>query len=395
MRSILLPLSFAAFATAQQRVPDVPTDLAGTLRGAAEHCANARITFWHNDVSAASLDPIADGRADADGRFAFAAVPWFRQPQWKQHKVLVVALAGDRAIGLLEIRADRDDLDKLTIDMVPTIEVTGTVQRDDGTKLANAMVWLWIAGSPANASAWITAPLPQWQVNTDAEGRFRMRPVPANTELSLRALHPEFEEQHGKVAAGATTCNFALQPGARVEGRVTLPDGKPAARVRVAAINNDSHLFRTSMTDHDGRYVIGSLSPGHYNVWADSDDLTVVAIDSLPLDRGERATAQDLRLVRGGRIVGRVVDAATGTAVKPGPWSDIAMNGPARPLSNGACQCFDVAADGTFAIVAPPGRNKIYLRPAPEWGGIITKWIDVEDGGESTVTFEVRRTTGK
>lgn len=119
-----------------------------------------------------------------------------------------------------------------------------------------------------------------------------------------------------------------LWPAAQVEGRVTAPDGSPAAEVEVRAVveyKDPGTPFRTGMlTDAQGHYrfsglpvrtaATGELATGQVTLWvADPRPQTRLMPLMKSLGRvrpGERLT-RDLQLAESCRVAGRVVDAAT------------------------------------------------------------------------------------
>ena len=154
-----------------------------------------------------------------------------------------------------------------------------------------------------------------------------------------------------------------LDLAAVVEGRVVNgKDGGPAAgvRVRCQGINEPGWGgWGGTHTDQNGRYRFDSLGPYKYNIWASADGYTMRAIDSFEAVRGTTKSGPDIQLVRGGFIVGHVVDADTGqpfrpsdAAAPPGYQPDVAMYGPARPRSGAACEAEPIQEDGSFKFRA-------------------------------------------
>jgi hypothetical protein len=74
----------------------------------------------------------------------------------------------------------------------------------------------------------------------------------------------------------------------------------------------------------------------------------------------------DLKLVTGGWIKGRVVNALSGKPI-PGTAADplaIGLYGPSRPKSGAACQSVHVDGKGMFQLRVAPGRNFPYIMTA-------------------------------
>lgn len=126
------------------------------------------------------------------------------------------------------------------------------------------------------------------------------------------------------VIAAALFC--AAQPAARaqrenlpqpikrysVEGRVSLPDDRPATRVRVK-LSNQADITRESVTNDNGRYEFTDLPPGNYILSAGS--LTDSSLVSDAVEADTNRTAIGVLTVN---LFLRATGAATGQASEPG-----------------------------------------------------------------------------
>lgn len=152
-----------------------------------------------------------------------------------------------------------------------------------------------------------------------------------------------------------------------------------------------------TVTDNQGRYKLESLGSNRYNIWAQAEDFTVIALDSFKAETGQTHRARDLLLIEGGFIAGRVVDEATGEPVKPGAASDVLIYGPSRPRSGAAVDHSRIREDGSFQIRVAPGRNYIYLRPGDNWRREeaevtpLGRWVEVAEGQTVEVEFKIRK----
>ncbi len=386
-------VAFAVIVVAQDPAPAPHVvDLTGSVTGALAN-ETVRVTVWDYDMRTMSVDVVADGKADANGRFVLRGVPWVRDHAWGFHSMIVVARAGERAIGVLGLRGNATATDALVVSLAPAVSLSGVVKDDAGHAIADAVIEPWVMQKGKDlATQVLLGRCLFWRTTSDARGRFVVRHVPAGMQVGLYASHADFAERSVVVDDSAAAGEVVLQRGGTLTGRLRLPDGAPAPRARVAAQGfGGSTCFREVRTDDEGRYEIRSLPAGAYNVWAESDDYTVVALHAVRVDAGATVKGQDLVFVRGGFLVGRVVDVATGKPVQPGPDADVGMSGPARPTETGI-QCVAVAADGTFRIRAPAGRNSIYLRPGRGWIARSGDGeFDVIDGKETVVEFRVAR----
>jgi protocatechuate 3,4-dioxygenase beta subunit len=101
---------------------------------------------------------------------------------------------------------------------------------------------------------------------------------------------------------------LVLQPGAFVGGRVMDDRSRilPGATVDVLAMPTDD-LPLSGQAGGDGRYNIGPVAPGKYQVLAHLDNY--VLLDAPEPQLGPRSRVSfDLRLARTARILGRVID---------------------------------------------------------------------------------------
>jgi len=381
--AVLLTLSTVALA--QQR----PTaDVRGQLLDSGGE--RFRVTLWHDDMARGSLDALAETIADEDGAFVFEGVRWFARGDWGRNKVVLIA-RGKHRVGLYELRRGKAPIDALQIRLFDTVDVRGTL-RDavSGQPVPNARIWPAILA--AQNEVWLTEPLLSWRAETDEQGAFVIRGLPKGVAIKMLAGGRDHARTWIEVPDTSAPVDASLPRGGRIAGKVLLPDGKPAGRVRVITTANGAGYGKTT-TDDDGAFELQSLEEGVYKVWAVAADLTVICVQNVDVTAGETSEGHVVQLVRGGFIVGRIVDKDTGEPFVPGPWSDVAMYGPARG-PGGSCECAKIEDDGTFRIRAPAGTNRIYLRGA---GGYEEPSEDVSvlDGEETEVLWEIRRNAAK
>ena len=187
----------------------------------------------------------------------------------------------------------------------------------------------------------------------------------------------------------------SLSNPALLQGRVVYGyNGKPAPGVVVHAqrvSGQEPYGFGRVLTNVQGRYQMPKLPAGDYNIWAESDGFTVKALANFGCYGAEQAP--DLRLVRGGIIAGRIIDAATGRPVRI-PASSVGLHGPSRPESGSGIASAPVMNDGTFFIRAAPGRNYVYLRWVRTDLKLPTEaWVEVKEG--ETVAVELKAPSEK
>ncbi len=238
-------------------------------------------------------------------------------------------------------------------------------------------------------------------VTRTAQAEFRGRLGPP----LLWVRHPDFVRTHVSFTKIPGDADIVLAKGAILTGRVLHGDtGKPAVDITIELQGLDhqkgdaSSFWSTNKTDNEGRYRLGPLPEGKFNVFIESGlDFTATAIDSIEV-RGDRTvTAPVIHLIKGGVVKGRVIDDSTGKSVNLGEDHslDVQVKGPSRPWSGAAVEVADIKTDGTFEIRLPPGSNWLALRTlssetfqaSGESGGDLI----VPDGAEIKVEYHVRR----
>jgi len=80
----------------------------------------------------------------------------------------------------------------------------------------------------------------------------------------------------------------------RLRGRVIDPLGEAISGVAVAAITDQGRV-RVGITDNQGRYAIGDLSPGKYTIWAGGEGFALYENPGLKVAAG-LDKALDIRL---------------------------------------------------------------------------------------------------
>ncbi|MEX2137851.1 MAG: M56 family metallopeptidase [Pirellulales bacterium] len=196
--------------------------------------------------------------------------------------------------------------------------------------------------------------------------------------------HPDYPTSMARHSAVPQEVNVTLYPPAIVEGRVIdAVTNQPAANVTVSAQGVARSGWHQTRTDAQGRYRL-RMTRDHYNIWAQAEDRIAIAVKALRAERGQTASNADIRLVRGGFVVGTVFG-ADGKPISPTKESDlrVAHYGPARPRTGAAVTSTLVQPAGTYRLRVAPGRNYVYSMSGSGTSGYVT----VEEGKE--VTFDI------
>ena len=159
----------------------------------------------------------------------------------------------------------------------------------------------------------------------------------------MSANHDDYiDESLSDVQAGTNGIVITLMRGRSISGRVTMPDGQPAAGVQVSARSDDGG-WEWGMTDTEGEFRVDGLRDGAYEINVEARGHPGLRGMSVP---GVAAGTEGLtlRLEPGFTISGVVVDATGAPAAEVRVWAsgwdgqnarDDAPNGSAQTDANG------------------------------------------------------------
>ena len=194
------------------------------------------------------------------------------------------------------------------------------------------------------------------RTTTDAKGAFRLEGLAVGRHTVAASARPAGRATRPGVAAGQRV-ELLLVAGPAIVGRVTLPDGKPAARAAVRAeIEMGFVPVRAASADASGRYELAGLTPGKYRVIAVHDDAAIAVLTDVRLDQGE--VEADVQLPPPARVTGRLV----GPDDRPVEGSIVLgeVDGIASPRTIGALVRGAAGADGRFVLErVPPGSHAL------------------------------------
>ena len=330
--------------------------------------ADARVTLIPHDVSGPgwalyerARTPEATGRTDADGVFRIDGLA---------PGVYAVHGAGAENGPGAENGADAgaDDLPwtarashvaagtvDLTLTLAAPLTYTGRVEDDAGRPLSAFAVHARRADWPP----FMSGPTAETEASfVDANGQLVLQGLDAGAwRLSLRADGHLSEFDRIVDVPDAALRTFPLTRTATVSGTLLDPQGAPVAggEVRLRAEWNDARSDVVE-TDADGRFQMPSVGPGPVVLTAEADDWARSSERRLDLRPGEQLDAQDVRLLHGGRLAGRIVD-ASGDPL-PGHRLVLQCNrtGDAQQTLSDARGRFgfDALAPGPYLVIAAP-----------------------------------------
>jgi 5-hydroxyisourate hydrolase-like protein (transthyretin family) len=365
--------------------------------------AGVKVGLYRDGHPGMKVEKLGERETGADGKFAFPDAPPLDDERWL---AVAVTKAGRGSVvqplfaGLIA--------KPLEFRLRPADTLKGRITDEAGKPVAGARVWTkGLRTGPIDGIGTAT---------TDADGQYaiadmgrftdedaRPRPIgngvmAGEARVYFNVRHPDFAHERPTWNRIPSTVDVVLHPGGVITGRVTdQVTGKPAAGVAlslqgVKGLVSDGQ----ARTDADGKYEIRCLKAGQYNLWADAKDRACAAIDSLTVTAGKALAGQDLTLIEGGWIEGRVLDAVTGapiggTAERP---LRLGCYGPGRPKSGAAVQAAEVDGNGGFKLRVAPGVNYPYLMAPDLWSRTDGKadleaGVEVKAGATTTVTFRV------
>jgi RNA polymerase sigma factor (sigma-70 family) len=221
---------------------------------------------------------------------------------------------------------------------------------------------------------------------TDGEGVFALDGLDDGlhvVEARADGLAPAFRKG---VPAGDGKVVLALGPGSILEGRVVDSDGRPVPSFHLVVEKNEGVAGQVVgsrvIVDGDGRFQMVELPAGPMRVHATAAGLAPsprpieVTLPKPPA----RATAIEIRLPRGGRLEGRVVERASGEPIENARVS--VEGGPHQGGISAAPFAASATTDenGRFAVGGlAPGKRSVIVNAFEHHGRVVP--LDVVDGG--------------
>jgi protocatechuate 3,4-dioxygenase beta subunit len=194
--------------------------------------------------------------------------------------------------------------DEVTVRLAPAeITISGVVRSTRGTAIPGAFVRAIRYRTPQ--------PDEVYEALTSSSGEYAIGLRDEAYQLLIGA--PGFQDRES-VGAATSRADFALDPGARVEGRVLSgKTGMPAERARVRAVdmggNRRSWRDPVVVADSSGRFAFGTLSPGEYRFVATHRGFVGVSDRSVVATVDHPVTDAAVTLWPGTTISGTVLDA--------------------------------------------------------------------------------------
>ena len=331
-------------------------------------------------------------RTAGDGMFRFES-PRLELKEWEW--VSIIATHPDYALGWRDLQPQNNASVEIQLETPEVISGRILNAASEPIQNAAAKIQYLFSGNPApvgRESALGGKIIPEFSVETDANGEFVLRGLPQTSTTNLEIQAPGYaKEIHPRVPVGTEGLEFRLKREARIEGRLSYAEtGAPAksATVALQGVYPTTGWEQTSVREN-GNYLLKNIAPGVYNVFLEEgpEGWTAVAQDLVKVVEGQTVFNINLALVRGGFITVRVTEADTD---KPIANHHIGFHDAARPESQAKGHRAKTDGTGTFRFRAAPGRALVFAG-APQGYldvGQTRRYVDVVEGKSVTVDFQ-------
>ena len=311
---------------------------------------------------------VAASEAATDGTFAFSA-PTSVAPGYGSYTVF--ARAEGYAYAWTPVMGRSNPV--IRLDLMKPIAREGRVLAADGSPVSGVRPAIasleHVTGfDPLELSAsYCTAVLPpdieaSVITETDEQGAFRLRDLPAGSQMTLSVKGPD--RQWGFTRVRWTTdpvdrpITIRLMPSGTIRGRVVDAEtGRPVAGV---GVQGRGRSRAQAVTDEEGRYELAGVAAGTWSVFLSeaSTDHAAEGVGNVRVKPGEVTDGVDLHMVAGLEVRGRVTDIATG---RPIEGVSILCTPQGREEWEPGALSVMTDADGRYALRAIAGP--VWVRP--------------------------------
>ena len=364
----------------------------GTCTDEEKHpLKGVRVRVFRVDSLNLTRKVVKEVKTDAAGKFQFenlsAPVPHRRNPPaskeifYETYYVLAATKPG-RASRVNGYLVSTQPTQNVSIQMPAAGTLSGRVIDDKGRPVKGAKVYTHcypsvqpiegVLSDTTDADGkYAITDLAVWDVANEKPQKVGENAFEVVASCSFSVRHPEYGTEKPSYTKIPSTVDVTLEPAAVIEGQVI--DRKTSKPVANAAVSiqgiHPTNGYQEVKADEQGRYRLTSVAAGKYNIWADAEKRTCIAIDSLEVKAGKTYSNKDITLVEGGWLEGRVTNAKTGKPISEweGQPLRVAAYGPARPKSGAAVVSAPVDKNGRFGLRVAPGKNFPYIMTWEVW----------------------------
>jgi TolB protein len=203
--------------------------------------------------------------SDSQGRFEIA---WDPRRSGSRQRVHYLVARHERRNLAVAVEID-EETKTLDLKLKPGVTLTGKVVDPDGKGIGNARIMTMLRVSNWGSS------LGQNQVQTDAEGKFEVKAIPAQHKYGVYARADGYGEKNVEVRADdAVGSRLELRPIilalanlSSVSGVVVDVNDKPVPEARISAYG-EGQPRRSTQTDAEGKFTIEKICDGQIRITA-------------------------------------------------------------------------------------------------------------------------------
>ena len=355
-------------------VAGIVVDKAGQAVAEARVVARSPIPAINESLSRNQIKTLGETQSGADGHFSIA-LPVLEVQAWELQLVILHPKYGFTTLSPRDLFMAGKTLTECRVVLPDRGFIKGKVVDSSGKPVKDAEITTLLVAKRCGEINSYPRLLDKsvYCVTTGADGAFLLDGLPQSASVILCATHSNYATgftglsgneggMSSVVTVGTTEVRITLQPGATVEGKITLEGTEiPVGHMSVIASSGNGGSAFIGMTepvetDEKGDFSFRNLAPGKY---------TIQALNALPegiliprevmVDKPIRMTGQNLTVTKGVRIAGKMVRADNGEPVGGG---NVVIH------SNNARDIIQLKAksDGTFDGRVMPGEATLQAR---------------------------------
>ncbi len=331
-------------APAQTRASQATDPLAGAVRTPDGKPVKDAAVFWIERARDGKVQRRYTADTDAQGRFAFAEP----LPKPGQSYVTLLVQAQDWGLTFQDVPSAEPPA-ALTITLKPAVALRVSFVDQAGKPLANVPIRVRMFSGQNTGFLEIPAAMHgRWEQKTNGAGECVFGGLPQGVQVQFAVMSDAYAalSYEDAVALGGVSTQRAapirLIRSGSVQGRVTnAGNGEGVAGVWVGAqAVGVGDGWGEAVTDAQGNYRMTGLRAGAYNIALFTDDerrrdVTARALEKVDVKPGSILEHQDLSLIKGSVITGKVTDKNTGNPVE---GVIIGIYGPATPAPGLPCK---------------------------------------------------------
>ena len=335
---------------------------------------------------ASNPTPILETKSDAKGKFLFENVidiakefpEGLPEEHFQGSSVKILNIQGrveGRVPGIesyTRLHLARDGSILVWV-LSPAKELRGRVTDNEGQAVEGARVSVGFFATQGGSHGINTAA-------TDANGEYVIDDLPSEdlfgANQAFFVKHPKYAARRKRMIKIPGKLDVQLVPGSVIEGTVQFPEGEANTKLLAGGlvrlqrvlpqlkpgdqIDAFSYQVERTTVDENGHYHFAPLPAGKYHLTADVEGWVTQGVENVEVAEGKTATAPDIMLTRGGRVLVQLVDSKTGDPMRFQKPTKGFMNAQQRPDRAGIFafrnNIVDYSTKGLAEIQVPAGN---------------------------------------